>query len=76
MFLVYLFGNMITPSETLRKYIEGFESFATACKRLDVAPDTLRRYLNKEQGCASSFIESVKKETGFDFEKAFEVIPE
>ena len=62
---------MIKPSKLLRAYIEGFESREEACRKLDVSPDTLSRYLNGDQSCAAAFIESVKRVTGFDFEKAF-----
>ena len=62
---------MIKPSKLLTGYINGFETRDAACRKLDVSPDTLSRYLDGKQSCAAAFIESVKRVTGFDFEKAF-----
>ena len=70
---MYTRDIMIKPSKALKAYIEGFESRESACKKLEVAPETLSRYLKEEQSCATAFIESVKRVVGWDFEKAFDI---
>ena len=67
---------MIIPSKFLRDYIEAFSSRAEACRHLDVSPDTLTRYLSKDQSCSTMFIENIKKIVGIDFEKAFDIVKE
>ena len=64
---------MIKPSKILRSYIEGFETRRDFCERFGIDQAILSRYLSGSQTCSSNFIASVIRETGMDFEKAFEV---
>ena len=67
---------MIVPSKALIAYINAFESRDEFCRRFDIDQNTVRRYLEFQQTCASAFIEKVKEMTGLDFEKAFSITEE
>ena len=63
---------MIKASDILIKYLEGQESIESLAKNLDVTRQTV--YAIKNGGDVSAdMVAKLLKETGFDFEKAFEV---
>ena len=63
----------IILSETLKDYINNFESVEGAAKQLDVASSTIYALMSGRQNPSTEFIAKVKQNVGWTFEKAFDI---
>ena len=64
---------MVKASKLLLSYIDGQDDKDSLCKRLKISRRTLYSIENGEDIGHADTIAYIVKETGFDFEKAFEV---
>lgn len=65
--------KLITASKYLKNYIEMHTSNEIIATRWNVSRQTVHNILNEKYNISSELLETILKDTGFDFEKAFEV---
>lgn len=64
---------MIQASKFLKDYVDQHGSNEVIAKRWDVSRQTIFNILNDKHNISSDLIATILTDTGFDFEKAFEV---
>ena len=64
---------MIQASKFLKEYIQMHGSNEVIATRWDVSRQTVHNILKDEQGIGTELMTVIMKDTGFEFEKAFEV---
>jgi len=65
---------MITMSQLLKDYVNGFESKKEFCDRFGISYPTFLSYVNGETSVGNEFIEKVLTATMWQFDKAFTVV--
>lgn len=64
---------MIQASKFLKEYIQMHGSNEVIAERWNVSRQTVHNILKDEQGIGTELLTTIMKDTGFEFEKAFEV---
>ena len=64
---------MIFLSKILREYITAQESMEDFCQRTEISRQTIYNIMKDNANVSSEVVAKLLKETGMDFEKAFEV---
>jgi plasmid maintenance system antidote protein VapI len=67
---------MIRLSQLMKEYLRAFESIEKAAEFLGVHVNTIYALLDGRREPSQEFIEKVKLKVGWDFEKAFEIVPD
>ena len=66
-------GILIQASRFLKEYIAQHDSNEVLATRWKTTRQTVHNIVNDKYNISSELIEAIIKDTGFDFEKAFEV---